>query len=115
MSSITIERINSLLLREIADIVQNNLKNSKIGYITLTEVKVKKDLSKALVYYSIIGNEDRVNVTQESLDKSKGYIKTELAKRIKNIRKIPDLNFIYDKSLEYGNRIQKILNDINNE
>ena len=50
----------------------------------------------------------------EGLEKSKGFLKSELSKRIKNIRKMPDLIFKYDESLEYGNNIQKILNTINN-
>lgn len=112
MSSLTIDRLNSIFEKEIALILQNDLKNSKIGFVTITEVRIRKDLNEAVVFYSIIGDEERVKVCQEALDKSVGFIKTELSKRIKQIRKIPNLVFKYDTSLSYGNKIHKILEEI---
>ena len=106
-------RLQALLKKELSLILQSEAKNSKIGFVTITDLYLTKDLSYATVYFSIIGPKERVSVSMEGLEKSKGFLKSELSKRIKNIRKMPDLIFKYDESLEYGNNIQRILNTIN--
>ncbi len=111
--SITIERLASLIQRELAPIVNRETKDKSFGYINLTEVKVTKDLSYATVYYTVLSDEEDVlKRAQASLDQSKATIRMELAKKIKNVRKIPDLLFKYDEALAYGNRIDKILKTI---
>jgi ribosome-binding factor A len=108
--SITVERLASLIQRELASIVNREVKDKSFGYINLTEVKVTKDLSYANVFYTILSDEkDDIERAQNSLDQAKATIRMELAKKISNIRKIPDLIFKYDEALAYGNHIDKIL------
>lgn len=110
---ITTERLSSLIQRELAPIVNEVIKNEKVGYINLTEVRVSKDLSVAKVYYTILSdNEDILKIAENEINKHNAKIRMDLAKKIKNIRKIPKLNFVYDEALAYGNHIDKLLKEI---
>lgn len=111
--SITTDRLASLIQRELASIVNQSVKDKSFGYINLTEVKVTKDLSFATVYFTILSDEAPViDKAKEAIEAAKVTIRMELAKKIKNIRKIPDLIFKYDEALAYGNHIDKILKTI---
>ncbi|MCD4826892.1 MAG: 30S ribosome-binding factor RbfA [Acholeplasmataceae bacterium] len=111
--SITTERLASLIQRELAQIVNSEVKDKSFGYINLTEVKVTKDMSYATIYYTILSDEAEVlEKAKKSIEDSKVTIRMELAKKIRNIRKIPDLIFKYDEALAYGNHIDKILKTI---
>ncbi len=108
--SVTIERLASLIQRELAGIINREVKDKSFGYINLTEVKVTKDLSFATIYYTILKDEDDMQKkAQNALDDSKATIRMELAKKIRNVRKIPDLIFKFDEALAYGNHIDEIL------
>ncbi len=108
--SVTTERLASLIQRELATIINREVKDKSFGYINLTEVKVTKDLSFATIYYTILKDEDDMQKkAQNALDDSKATIRMELAKKIRNVRKIPDLIFKFDEALAYGNHIDQIL------
>ena len=108
--AITQERLASLIQRELAPIVNEFIKNDKIGYINLTEVRVTKDKSQAKVYYTILSDDEKIlEITINEINKHLSKIRMELAKKIKNIRKIPELEFTYDEALSYGNHIDKLL------
>ena len=109
--SVTIERLQSQILRELSILLQREIKNTKIGYVTVTEVRLTNDLSYAYVYYTVLGNKDRIEVTQEALERSEGFIKSEIAKKVK-MRKIPEYIFKYDDSLDRGKRIDELLEEI---
>lgn len=111
--SITVERLASLIQRELAPIVNNVIQNKIIGYINLTEVKVSKDQSITKVYYTILSDDEKIlELTAKELEKHNATIRMELAKKIKNIRKIPEVRFVYDEALAYGNHIDKLLKTI---
>ncbi len=111
--SITTDRLASLIQRELASIVNQEVKDKSFGYINLTEVKVTKDVSFATIYYTILSDDPKIiEKSKDSIDEAKVTIRMELAKKIKNIRKIPDLIFKYDEALAYGNHIDKILKTI---
>ena len=102
------ERINSNLQKEISYIISNEVKNPNIGFVTITAVDVTSDLSYARVYFTTLS--DRLE-TLKALKSAKGYIKRELADRI-DLRHIPELEFIYDESIEYGNKIEQKIKEI---
>ena len=105
------ERVNEEFKKEISHIIDQDLKNTNItGLISVIKVKVSPDLREARVYISLLNCKSKKN-TLEALNKSKGFIRSELAKRI-NLRNTPELVFELDESLEYGARIDSILNDI---
>ena len=114
MSSVKIKSINSSILKEVTDIIQNSVKDPKLGFVTITDVDVTNDLSYAKVYISFLGKKERNDAGLNVLNKAKGHIRSELAKRL-TTRKVPELIFILDDSLEKGNRIESILNEISKE
>lgn len=107
------DKLDSLLLREISSIIQFDLNDPKVGFATVSEVRVSPDLSYAKVFVSFFGKNYQKRDGLEALRRSKGHIKSELAKRIK-IRKIPDLDFVVDDSLDRVERIENIVNKVNN-
>lgn len=111
--SITTERLASLIQRELASIVNREVKDKSFGYINLTEVKVTKDLSFATIYYTILSDEEDVlERAKKALESANATIRMELAKEIKHVRKIPELIFKFDEALAYGNHIDQILKSL---
>ncbi len=110
--SVKTERIANLLVKEISDILQNEVNDQDIKFVTITYCKVDTDLSLAQVYCTVLDDSKKEKCLHD-LNAAKGFIKTELAKRKLEIRKIPDLRFIYDESISYGNKIEKIIKEIN--
>lgn len=104
-------RIDEEFKKEMSSIISYNLKEPKVtGLVSVTRVKVTPDLRYAKVWVSIL-NAKNTDETLEGLQKSAGFIRAELAKRI-NLRYTPELSFVIDDSLEYGAKIDSILKDI---
>ncbi len=110
--SIKTERIANLLMREISDIIENEIHDEDIKFVTLTGCKVDTDLSLAQVYCMVFDIEKKDKCIHD-LNVASGFIKVMLAKRKLEIRKIPDLRFIYDDSVYYGEKIENKLREIN--
>lgn len=106
------DRLDSLFRKEISSIIQFELRDPKVGFATVSEVKIAPDLSIAKVFVSFLGKGYQKRDGLDALKRAKGYIKTELAHRIQ-IRKIPDLEFIEDDSLDRAQRIEDIINRSN--
>jgi ribosome-binding factor A len=111
--SIKIERLNSIFVKEISYILQNEVKDENIKFVTVTDCEITNDLSFAKVYVTVFEQEKK-GVTMKALDGAKSFIRGELSKRI-DIRHTPELRFIFDESIEYGNKIEKIIKDINSK
>ena len=104
-------RIDEELKKEISSIITYDLKNPNItGMISVTKAKITPDLKYAKVYVSIL-NSKNVKETLAGLKKSSGFVRSEVAKRI-NLRITPEIIFVLDDSMEYGERIDKILKEI---
>lgn len=104
-------RIDEELKKEISNIISYDLKNPNItGMISVTKAKITPDLKYAQVYVSIL-NSKNTKETLAALKKSSGFVRTEIAKRI-NLRITPEIIFVLDDSIEYGERIDKILKKI---
>ncbi|NLC87409.1 MAG: 30S ribosome-binding factor RbfA [Clostridiaceae bacterium] len=109
-----LNRINEELRKEISQIISYELKNPEAtGLISVTKVKITPDLKYAKVYISMI-NTKNDEKTLEAIKKSSGFIRSEIAKRI-NLRITPELVFEIDDSLEYGAKIDKIIDDLKKE
>lgn len=111
--SIKIERIGSELVKEISYILATEVKDQDIQFVTITDVKVTNDLSYAKVYFTVLDDNKKVD-TLKALKSASGFIRKMLADRIE-IRHIPELEFIYDDSIAYGNRIEHIIEKIHEE
>lgn len=103
------ERINSNMQKEISYIIANEIKNPNIKFVTITACDVTSDLSYAKVYFTTLGDSKE---TLKGLKNAKGYIRRILADRIE-LRHIPELEFIYDESIEYGKKIEEKIKEIN--
>ncbi|MGL5978014.1 MAG: 30S ribosome-binding factor RbfA [Erysipelotrichaceae bacterium] len=106
------EKMGGIIQKEVSEIIQFQLKDPKVGFITITDVRCTSDMSIARVYVSFLGKEERKEAGMKALQRSKGFIRSELAKRL-SIRKTPDLQFFHDDSLERGNKIERIIYEIN--
>ena len=110
--SIKTERIGSLFTKEIGYILQKETKNKDFKFVTITGCDVTNDLSYAKVYITTLNNDKEKII--DSLNKASNFIELTLAKRI-DIRKMPQISFHYDTSFEYGNNIDRIIDEIHKE
>ena len=109
--SVKSERIGNSLVVEISNILRFEARDEELKNVTITYVKVAGDLGNAKVYYNIF-DKTKLDHIQRSLEKASGYVRSELAKRVE-LRHMPELNFVYDESIDYGNKIEHILDKIN--
>lgn len=110
MNNIKLERINSNLVKELSYILVSEIKDNDIKFVTITDCKVTNDLSFAKVYFTVLDN-NRKQETLEALKGASGFIRRQLADRVE-IRHIPELQFVYDESIQYGQKIEKIIDEI---
>ena len=105
------ERIAFQMQREISDIIQNQVKDPRVGFVTVTGVEVTNDLQHAKVFVSVLGSEaERANSLQ-ALERAKGFIRTEIGRRIR-LRLTPEIHFKLDESMDYSMKIGKVLHQI---
>ncbi len=111
--NIKIERINHMIMEEVSKILMLEVKDEDIKFVTVTDCDTSNDLSYCKVYVTVLEQEKKEE-TLKALNNASGFIRGELAKRIE-IRHIPELKFIYDESVSYGEKIDKIIDEINEE
>lgn len=114
MERLRTSRVAEQMKKELGEIVNQKLKDPRIGFVTITDVSLTNDLSQATVYVSVLGNEDEKVQTLEGLQKATGFIRSEIGRRIR-IRKVPEITFSFDDAHEYGNRIDSILQKLKQE
>ncbi len=108
-----IDRLNGELQKEITNIINNKVKDPRVtAMVSVLSVDCAKDLKTAKVYLSIYGDETAVNTTFDALVKCAGFIRKELSVIFHDLRTIPTLTFILDKSAQYGAKIESILEEI---
>ncbi|MCL2760546.1 MAG: ribosome-binding factor A [Desulfuromonadales bacterium] len=105
------EKVAEAIHEEVSSLLIKGIKDPRIGFITLTGVKVTDDLRLATIYFTIVGSDKEKTDTEAGLNSAKGYIRREIGKSLK-MRYTPDILFKHDDSLEYGNHIEKILHEI---
>ena len=107
-----VDRVGMEIKREVNEILQKKVRDPRVQGITITDVQMLGDLSMAKVYYTLMSNlASEQEKAQPGLEKAKGKIKRELGHNLK-MYKIPDLTFIKDESIEYGNKIDQMLRDL---
>ena len=111
--SIKINRIESMLVKEISYVLANEVKDNDIKFVTVTAFKVTNDLSFAKVYVMVL-DMNKKDTTMKALNDAAGFIRSELFDRV-DIRHIPELTFVYDESIEYGKKIEDKLKEINKQ
>ncbi|ASS75601.1 ribosome-binding factor A [Tumebacillus algifaecis] len=111
MAKLRVSRVGEQIKKEIVDIVRTEVKDPRVGFVTITEVEASGDLQHATVYVSVLGDEEQRKGTMEALHKASGFIRAELGRRVR-LRRTPELHFKLDTSLDYSTRIGKVLRDI---
>ena len=107
------DRVGMEIKREVNEILQKKVRDPRVQGVTITDVQMLGDLSMAKVYYSIMSDLASDNQkAQTGLEKATGTIKRELGRNLK-LYKIPDLTFVKDESIEYGNKIDAMLRNLN--
>ncbi|KPN70936.1 30S ribosome-binding factor RbfA [Neisseria sp. 83E34] len=105
-----VDRVKEQIMREMAELVRTGLKDPRAGFITINEVEVTRDYSHATIYYTVLDDSTR-EITAEALEHAKGFLRSELSKRIKLFR-IPELHFEYDESIERGMSISHLIDKV---
>lgn len=108
------ERLQSIIKKEISQIIFEDVKDPNIGFVTITDVDLTNDYSIAKVYVSFLDKIDINDYRLNNLNKAKGLIRSKLSKKL-TIKKCPELIFILDESLKKGNRIEEVINELNKE
>lgn len=104
-------RLNEVLKEEIANIIKSKLKDPRVGFITVTAAEVSADLRHATVYVSIMGSDEEKKESYQGLNTAKGFIRSELGKRLR-IKFVPEITFTIDDSVEESMRISKLIDEI---
>lgn len=105
------DRVGDLLKREIAQIVQNQLKDPGLGFVTITGAKLSADLKQARIFYSVLGDEDSKKRTASALKRASGFIQNEVGRNLK-LKYTPEVFFEFDGSVEYGAHIEELIERI---
>ncbi len=108
--NLKIDRLNKLIMQEVSMILETEIKDQNIKFVTITAVKTTSDLSYSKIYVTILNDEYRKE-TMKALNNASGFIRKLLADRIE-VRHIPKLEFIYDESIEYGKNIEAKIKEI---
>ena len=115
MANYRVGRVSQEILKEVNDILMNTVRDPRVEGITITDVDLTGDLQQATIFYSTLETDDQTKKeTQAGLDKATGLLRKELGSRLTTYH-TPELGFKRDESVEYGNRIDQLLNELKNE
>lgn len=106
------DRVGDLVRKEIAYIIlHGDIKDPRVGMVTITKVRMSGDLRQAKIFFSMIGGKEDVEKTKLGLQSASGYIRSALAKRL-SLRFVPSIAFEFDNSLEYSAHIERVIMEI---
>ncbi len=105
------QRVADSLLHEVAQILQKDVKDPRIGFVTLTGATVSPDLRVAKIYYTVLGEEQTRTASAQGLASARSFIRREVGQRLR-LRVVPDVRFLYDDSLAQTLHLQEILEDL---
>lgn len=108
------DRLGEMFREDISALLQKGLKDPRVGFVTISRVEVTEDLSYAKVLVSVMGDDKEKNSTLIALRNSAGFIRSHVGKNVK-IRKMPELQFVLDESLEHAMNIQRILHELKDQ
>lgn len=116
MSSYRSDRLNSEMLKALAVIIDGKIKDPRLPRpVTVTKVEVAKDLKTAKVYVSVYGDDEKADSALAALRSASGFVRRELSSAFPELRCVPMPDFRIDRSLEYGSKIDSILEKIGND
>ena len=107
-NKLRIEKLQELIKQEMSKMLLTDLKDPRIGFVTVTDVEMTGDLREAKIYVSVMGGAEQVKSSLEGLNSALGFVRREIGQRIR-LRFTPEISFALDTSLDYGDHIQKLL------
>jgi ribosome-binding factor A len=107
-------RVGDQIREEIADLLAREVHDPGIGFLTITHVNVTPDLQQARVYYTTMGDEQARKQSRRALERVAPFLRRQLGRRL-HLRRIPELQFFFDESIERHDRIERILQEIQAE
>ncbi|AWN72653.1 30S ribosome-binding factor RbfA [Legionella anisa] len=105
------DRIAEMIQRKLAQIIPKEVKDPRLtGFVTISAVKVAADLGHAKVYFTVLNDDKKTAVA--ILNAAASYLRSALARSI-TLRTVPQLHFVYDESIEYGQRLSRLIDEVN--
>ena len=104
------DRVSEQIRRELAELIRTELKDPRVGMVSITDVEVTADYAHAKVFFSTLAGKDQLAEVKTGLQRASGFLRRELGKRI-SIHMTPQLNFVFDQSLERGADLSKLIQE----
>ena len=114
MSKKYLRRVNQLIQRKITQLLFEQSNDPRLAEVTITDVSINRDTTRAEVYFSIIGTAEEIEETAAALNGAAGWLRKQMAPTLR-LRNLPELIFIYDPSLAHGARIEALLQELNQD
>ncbi len=114
MGKLRASRVAEEIKKEVSVIIPQNIKDPRVGFVTVTAVEVTNDLHYAKIYVSVLGGSEDEEQSLAALNNAKGLVRSEIGKRIR-LRVAPEITFVVDKSLENAKRIGELLAKVKEE
>ena len=108
------EKLEDQIQFLLATLIQRNLKDPELGFVTVTAVRLSSDRSIAKVYYTVLGGETQIAASQKALTRAAGFLRSHIAQRL-SMKRTPEIRFFYDASIEEGNRMEELLAKLKDE
>ena len=105
------EKLSSEIVREAAKILQGEIRDPRLGFVTVTKAEVSPDLKYAKIFVSIMGDEKKKKLSMNGLKHARGYVQAQLSRRIKT-RVFPEVRFVLDESIDKAFKITKIIDEL---
>ena len=106
-----LDRVNQLIKEEISTLLQRELKDPRLGFVTVTQVETSKDLRQAKVFVSVLGGDEQWKASLAALTSARGFVRNWLRQHL-DLRVTPDVEFRADRSMEHAARIQSLLKKV---
>ena len=107
-------RVGDQIQAELASLLTREVHDPGIGFLTITQVKLSPDLQQARVYYTSIGDDKAKRESARALDRATPFLRRQVGQRLR-LKRVPELTFFYDESIEQGDRIERILQELKTE
>ena len=104
-------RVSELVRVRLTDLLERKTKDPRLDMVTITDVEVTPDAARADVYFTALGGQDELDDVREGLESASGWLRRELGRHLR-LRQVPELAFHYDRSIERGERISTILDEL---
>jgi ribosome-binding factor A len=106
-----LDRVNQLIKEEVSMLLQRELKDPRLGFVSVTDVETSKDLRTAKVFVSVLGGDEQWKASMAALTSARGFVRNWLRQHL-DLRVTPDIDFRPDHSMEHAARIQTLLKDL---